>query len=253
MLTKYRIVIGLATVLLFCIAFIVVEALVIKFNGKAVPAPAIDRLPQTFGNGPTLTYVILGDSTSIGQGTDYPSSYAWQTAQHLSQTHQITLVNVGVSGARAADIATSQINEALPRKPDIVLLAVGANDVTHLTSMASLEESLVSIITRLRQENPNVQIVVTGSPAMGSVPRFPWPVKQLAAHRTRQVNAVYVRLGAKYNLVFAPIADKTGPAFLADPSLFAIDKFHPNARGYALWTPVLNDALDIALTRLTAH
>ncbi len=98
----------------------------------------------------------------------------------------------------------------------------------------------------LRKGDCKPRIVVTGSPDMGSVPRFPWGAKQLAGLRTRQINTVYARIVAHNNLTFAPIAAKTGPAFSADPTLFAADNFHPNARGYALWIPVVNDALDKA-------
>ena len=47
----------------------------------------------------------------------------------------------------------------------------------------------------------------------------------------------------------APIAERTGPSFRKDRTLFAADRFHPNARGYALWIAVINDALDAAIAR----
>jgi len=54
---------------------------------------------------------------------------------------------------------------------------------------------------------------------------------------------MFVAEAARLGLIFAPIAEKTGPLFRADPSLFAADRFHPNDRGYATWIPVLNEAL----------
>ena len=44
-------------------------------------------------------------------------------------------------------------------------------------------------------------------------------------------------------LLFAEIAEKTGPRFRRDHSLYAADRFHPNDRGYATWLPLLNEAL----------
>jgi lysophospholipase L1-like esterase len=83
---------------------------------------------------------------------------------------------------------------------------------------------------------------------MDSTPRFSlWPAKQLMGLRTRQVNTVFAGLIKQNHLTFAPIAVKTRAAFLADPTLFAADEFHPNARGYVLWKPVINDALDQVL------
>jgi lysophospholipase L1-like esterase len=95
-----------------------------------------------------------------------------------------------------------------------------------------------------------VQIIVTGSPAVGSVSRFPWGARQLMELRTRQVNTVFDRLIKKNNLIYAPIAKETRSAFLADPTLTASDNFHPNARGYTLWIPVITAAIDKAVSRL---
>jgi len=91
--------------------------------------------------------------------------------------------------------------------------------------------------------------VVTSSPAMDSVTRFPDGAKQLLGLRTRQVNAVFEELIEKNGLIAAPIAEKTRDAFIADPTLTAADNFHPNARGYALWIPVVNQALDVAVKK----
>jgi lysophospholipase L1-like esterase len=244
---KHRVLLVFIAVILVFLLFVLVEVLIIKYNGSSVPAPDIPRAPQTLGSGPELVYVVMGDSTSIGQGTDYSQSYAVAGAQHLAQTHGVKFVNVGVSGAVAKDVLDNQLSQAAKYKPDVVLLAVGANDATHFTGGKSIQTSVRQIIDGLRKANCQVRIVVTGSPAMDSVPRFPWPAKQLMGLRTRQVNTVFAGLIKQNNLAFAPIAAKTRAAFLADPTLFAADKFHPNARGYALWKPVINGALDSAL------
>lgn len=237
------------SILIGLLAFVIAEVLIVLFNGTAVNAPTIPRTTQTLGSGSELRYVVMGDSTSIGQGTSYNHSYARVSAEHLAADYKVRLTNVGVSGARANDVATDQLAKALQYDPDIVLIAVGANDVTHLTSTSSVRKSLQTTIDGLRKTNPDVKIVVTGTPAMGSVARFPWPLKQLAGQRTKQLNHAYDDIIAKNNLILAPIAAKTGKAFRDNPELFAPDKFHPNTAGYKLWIPVINDALDQALTQ----
>jgi len=244
---KHRTLLALVAVILTFLLFLLVEVLVIKYRGSPVAAPDIPRASQTLGSGPDLSFVVMGDSTSIGQGTYYSQSYAVAGARHLAQTHRVKFVNVGVSGAVAKNVVDNQLSQAIKYQPDVVLLAVGANDATHFTGGSSLRQSVQQIIDGLRKANCDVRIVVTGSPAMDSVPRFPWPARQLMGLRTRQVNTVFAGLIKQNNLVFAPIAAKTRAAFLADPTLFAADEFHPDARGYALWKPVINDALDSAL------
>lgn len=231
-----------------CLAlYALIEILIIKYNGIYVPAPTIPREPQLLGVGAPLTFVVMGDSTSIGQGTDYDNSYAMASATHLAKTYEVTLINTGISGAKVRDVIDTQLDQATINKPDVVLLGVGANDTTHFTGLADLRTSLQHIVDELRQSNPDVHIIITRSPAMDAVSRFPWVSKQLLRFQTMRVNSAFDEIIAKNNLTPALIAEKTREAFLADPSLTAADKFHPNARGYALWTPVITDAIDTAL------
>ncbi len=240
-----KIIILISFIALF-IVLVPIQYLFIKYNGASVLPPTIPRSVQQFGTtGPDLKYAVMGDSTSIGQGAEYRRSYAYGSAEHLAKNHKVELLNVGVSGAVTKDLLGAQLNKVASYRPNVVLIAVGANDATAFTGGKSEEQSLQALIDGLRKTNPDVKIVVTGCPAMGSVPRFPaFGARQLAGLRERQINRVYQRIIAKNGLTLAPVALKTGAAFAADPTLFAADKFHPSARGYALWTPVINSALD---------
>ena len=144
-------------------------------------------------------------------------------------------------------MATKQLPEAVKLRPDVVLIAVCANDVTHLTSTGEVRRSLTAAIDGLQAANPAVKIVLTGSPQMGSVPRFPQPARAIARLRAGQMNAMVAELASSRGVTFARIADETGPTFDAHPDLFAADKFHPPTAGYQVWTPVLNRAIDAAL------
>lgn len=222
----------------------VYELLHIVFVGQPVPRPTIPRDVQTVGHGPALRYAIMGDSTTVAQGAQYSQGYAVATAAYLGKTHTVRWINVGISGARAGDVAGTQLAQVRAFKPDIVLVAVGANDVTHLTPIGSVHASLSATIATLQRDNPKVRIVLTGSPDMGSVPRFGPVARWLAGKRTSALNSMVAGLARDKHVAFAPIAAKTGDTFRRHPELFAADKFHPTAAGYALWTPVLTQALD---------
>lgn len=240
--------IGFGVLLVAAVVFAAAEVLYIKYNGTPVAAPTIPRGPQTLGSGSKLTYVVMGDSTTVAQGADYGDGYPLASARHLAEKYEVTFVNTGISGATAESTLQQQLSDAMQYKPDLVLLAVGANDTTHFTKGLTIQKSIQSIVDGLKASNPDVKIVVTRSPALDSVSRFPFGAKQLMQLRTKQVNKAFEPLIAKNNLILAPIAEQTRDAFLADPTLTAEDKFHPNARGYALWTPVINRAIDEALT-----
>jgi lysophospholipase L1-like esterase len=206
------------------------------------------RAPVRFGdNGRALTYVVMGDSTAAGQGAPYAQGIAVGTANALAANHRVTMTNLGVSGARINDVVKDQLATAVRMHPDLVLLSVAANDVTHLSSVAGMQSNLLRIVRALKAANPAVAIVVTGSPDMGSPPRIPRLLRGLASRRTEAINRMFRKVAADEHLTFAPIADVTGPLFRKDRSLFADDQFHPNARGYATWIAVLDEAIARAL------
>lgn len=217
----------------------------------ATPAAAQEVEPARIGQygsaGAPLSYLVLGDSTAAGVGADYQQGIAVSSAKALGASRSVTMTNVSVSGARIRNVVRLQLLAAAGVRPDVVLLSVGANDVTHLTCVRSMRSDLREIVTKLRSVNPDVAIVITGSPDMGSPPRIPRLLRGIASRRTVVVNRMFVAEAKSLGLMFAPIARETGPLFRKDPSLFGEDRFHPNERGYAIWTSVLNAALAVAL------
>lgn len=218
-------------------------------------APFTDPSPEpvTLGEkGKALTYVVLGDSTAAGQGAKYSKGIAMQSATHLSEKYTVTLTNFSFSGAKVSDVLSKQLPKLEQITPDLVLISVGANDVTHITSLSTLEENLGRIVTELRKINCDVKIVLTGSPAMETTRLFAQPLRFVSGLQGRRVNNVFDSVIEKYDLTHAPIALKTKPYFLKDDSLFSSDRFHPNEKGYAVWSEVINEALDKTLKRETS-
>ncbi|HEX8182922.1 MAG TPA: SGNH/GDSL hydrolase family protein [Candidatus Saccharimonadales bacterium] len=246
---KHRLLVSLAIFITALVLLAIVQFLLIKYNGTPVPVPNIPRGPETYGNGPALTYVVLGDSTAVGQGGDYDKAIARGTARHLASNRQVTLHNFAISGARSADVLRSQLPEALKLRPDVVLLDIAANDVTHLTPVNKVVANIQDTVAALQSSNPAVRIVVTGAPQMGSVPRLPQPLRYAAKLRTNDINQALAKTIPAGRVVLAPLAAKTGPIFANNHKLFAADKFHPNTAGYQVWIPVLNDSLDEVMAK----
>ena len=232
--------------LLIIVAVMVAEVAWILFSGSPVPVPNTPRAVQTIGTGKQLTYIVMGDSTAVSQGSAYSDGYAVGTATYLAQKHAVTWANLAVSGAQAQDVLTQQLPQALPYRPDVVLIGVCANDVTHMTGIKDIRDALMGIIRELQSTNADVRIILTGAPDMGSLPRIPQPLRLIAGRRSESINAMVLDLVDNQRVFFAPVATKTGPVFRAHPELFAADRFHPTAAGYSLWTPVLIEALQRA-------
>jgi lysophospholipase L1-like esterase len=239
--------------LIALIALIAIEALIATTTVPDDGYRAPSRAPRAFGTADVeqarLRYAVLGDSTATGRGAPYERGIAVATARHLAARRPVTLTNLAVSGARFSNVRRDQLPAAVRSRPDIVLVAVGANDVTGLTRLRSVRADLDEIVDRLRAARCDVAIVVTASPDVGAVPRLAQPLRAAAGWRTGQVNGAIEDVVRERGLVLAPIAERTGPLFRADRSLFAADDFHPSAAGYATWVPVIRTALDRALVR----
>ena len=221
-------------------------------RNEAPPQRAPEQ-SRTFGSGAPLRYLVLGDSTAVGVGGDYEGGIAVASAMHLAADRRVILKNLAVSGAQTADV----LREQLPRRdgfnPDLVLIAVGANDATHLARAGVVERDLRAIVERLIEQNCAVKIVLTGAPDMSTPPRIPRLLRPLAGWRSRVLNEVFVRQAERHQLTFVPIAQETGPLFRNDRSLFSGDEFHPNDRGYATWSALINPALEQALASQPGH
>lgn len=224
----------------------VIARVTVPDDGYVPPPDA----PRVFGNADAspLSFVVLGDSTAAGRGADYDAGIAVRASRALAdEDRRVTLVNLAVSGATLADVRAEQIDAAARARPDLVLVSAGANDVTGMRTGGAVRDDLEAIVARLRARSPAVPIVVTGSPDVGSAPRLAQPLRSVAGWRAGHINDAVAEVVRERNLVFAPIAERTGPAFRRDHGLFAADGYHPNARGYALWLPVLSEAFVRAL------
>ncbi len=238
----------IAFIIILLLALLIIVEVLYAFND--IPKGFINPVQEVreYGSdGNELIYFVFGDSTAAGQGAVYEQGIAVSTAKHLAKSHKVKMINYGVSGATLVDVLEKQIPKMSHINPGIVLLSVGGNDVTHRTSNSDIDQRLEGIINAIKSKNDQVKIVLTGSPDMGSVPRFLPPLSWIATLQSNRINVVFHSKIEKYNLTFAPIAQKTGPVFKKDRSLFASDKFHPNEKGYAVWNTVLNNALDEAL------
>lgn len=194
-------------------------------------------------DGVPLRVVVMGDSTSTGVGTRrVGQTYAAALGRRLARRGPVEVLVTGRAGARAADVLRDQLPAALDAQPDLVLLIVGANDVTHVTPTPALRHSIRQILDALT----GIPTVVAGAPEFGIVPSIGQPLRGLASWRGHRVTAVIRGVARKRPGVrFVDLGRLTGPVFGADPAkAFAADQFHPSPDGYAFWTAVLGPAVE---------
>ena len=206
-------------------------------------------LNRTFGSsaGSPLRFAVLGDSTSAGLGVlDSADAYPTLLARRLvEETGRSVELNVlGISGATTQDVRDEQVPKAVTMDPDLIFIGIGANDVTHLTSLGDIRTYMRHTLEDLHKTG--AVIVVAGAPDMRV---FAWhqPLRSLAYLRGKQVTAAIEEVARSAGVPTVDLDDETGHYFAAEPEThFSEDRFHPSALGYERWAdaifPVLIEA-----------
>lgn len=216
------------------------------------PAPEQPEFDASgrMGTGLPLAVGVIGDSSCTGPGLSGPEEiWVQQTGILLAKRgFDVRLNSVAVGGARVADALDDQLPLLLETDPDVVLVAVGSNDVLKGTTPNAFERDLMSLAVALSATRSLV--VLSGIGDLGSIPRLLPPLRQVIRARARQFDAIHGRVAERFDFLKAD-QWTTAAAILADPSAFTADLFHPGPRGHAAWADVAMDVLEPHLDRFT--
>lgn len=218
-------------------------------SGKVVRLEVPLSREGRFGNpssGP-LHFVVVGDSTSVGVGaTSIEKTYPWILAEHLGTKFNVELDVIGKSGATMADAASEFIPRAAALRPNLAMIGIGANDVTHVTPLGKFGRHLGVAIDGLRGSGAEV-IVALG-------PRFDTlviaqPLRSIVRARARAVNRRIVRVADHKGVEVIDLPGALGDSFATDHTLYSEDSYHPGDSGYALWAEVMKEKVMDAAVR----
>lgn len=238
----------LAVAVIVMIAGIGVEILLALRRDYLPTEPVLDVRGEFGGpSDPQLRFAVLGDSTSVGVGVDsHELAYPYLLADRLADRgRRVVLRTFGVSGARVDDILREQVAQAEQFDPDLVFVGIGANDVTHVTSLNEIRRDIGVVIDRLLATGATV--VVAGPPDMRA-DAWHEPLRSIAGWQGRRVAAAIEAEGEARGVATVPLAKQTGPFFQAEPDLaFSADAFHPGRAGYERWADAIYPYLEHAL------
>ena len=184
-----------------------------------------------------LLYVAIGDSAAQGVGASRPGrSYVGLIAQHLRQRtgRSVRVINLSTSGARLREAITLQLPPLRRLTPDIVTVAIGAND------MAGFERD------RFACELTEVYDCLPAGSIVAEIPSF---YVGTSERNVRVANKIVHRLATKHGFEVAPLYALTrrqGPVLYA-LNRVAADFFHPNDRGYRVWASAFLPLIDRAV------
>lgn len=210
---------------------------------------AVRQLPPDHTH-PVL-YVALGDSTVYGVGAgDQANNYVSRLYERLRSVYpHARFVNLGVSGATAADVRKAQLGQAVTLRPDLLTLSIGPNDITRGRDVGQYEQDVGAILRTLMRETTAV-VVVNLIPDLAVTPRFRGTEHE--AKVGRRVLAFNEALGRQARAHGAEVVDLYGPSqheVPRYPELIAADGYHPSDEGYARWAELMWQGVEAILQR----
>ena len=201
------------------------------------PPPRGDGVYGTRFPGEPITMVVVGDSSAAGYGVHRPREtpgalLATGVSRRLRRP--VRLYRHAVVGALSSGLP-HQVDAALERTPhpDLAVIIIGGNDVTHRTGTHIAVRHLVDAVRRFRVAG--ARVIVGTCPDLGTIQPIQPPLRWLAGRWSRQLAAAQTVASVEAGAWTVSLGDLLGPRFAAEPArMFSIDRFHPSAEGYAL-------------------
>ena len=180
-----------------------------------------------------IRILAFGDSITAGYGLPEADTLTTRLADALNKMGRtVTVINGGVSGDTTAD-GLSRLDWALADKPQIMILALGGNDMLRGLDPRSTRANLEGIIQKAQAAG--VEIVLAGMLAPPN----------LGSEYKSAFDAIFPELAKAHNLVFMPFLLQDVAQVSA---LNQGDGIHPNSNGVAVMVrnllPYVTQALD---------
>lgn len=176
--------------------------------------------PPLFAADRNVKILFLGDSLTAGLGVEPEQAYPALIQGMLKEKgiSGVNITNGSISGSTSAS-ALSRLKWFLKAKPDILVLALGANDGLRGLSTTEMARNLDKTIV-LAKEN-GIRVILAG---MEIPPNY-------GPEYAKAFREVFIFLADKHKTAFIPflLKDVAGKA-----SLNQADGIHPNREGHRI-------------------
>jgi acyl-CoA thioesterase-1 len=160
--------------------------------------------------------VALGDSLTAGLGVAADEAFPARLQARLrAEGYDYRVVNAGVSGDTTAG-GLRRVDWALRAHPDVVIVALGANDGLRGQSPQAIRANLEEIVARFQAAGARVLLA-----GMRLPPNY-------GAEYTKEFEALFPAVARRAKIALVPFL-LDGVA--ADPRLNQADGIHPTAAG----------------------
>jgi acyl-CoA thioesterase-1 len=166
--------------------------------------------------------LALGDSLTAGYQLKPSESFPAQLEASLrAQGLAVKVHNAGVSGDTTAQAKARLpwVLNSLKQKPDLAIVALGANDMLRGQPPAQAKANMDAILTELGKRG--IPVILAGMLA----------APNLGPAYAKEFNAIYPALAKKHGATLHPFFTA---GVTANPKLLLADGMHPNRQGVAV-------------------
>ena len=196
--------------------------------------------------------VTIGDSiTEAGQ---YPGGYVWLMQRYLNTLYpdrKIEIINAGISGHKATDMQARFQKDVIDKKPDLVTINVGVNDVWHAffdfqnsklypqgnlptgVPLAEYREKLTQMVQAAQAAGIRVVLLsptpireVLDGPENRKLKEYIATMREVGL----QNKCLFIDINAPFREVIGTFQKHAGKTL----NLLAADGVHPNPSGYRI-------------------
>ena len=192
--------------------------------------PAGGQSEGSSGDGRQTRLLAVGDSIIAGVGaTELSKALVGQTATAIATSLNccVSWRALGVSGYNSTKILDHLVPELPDVAVDFIIVSVGVNDITGLTTLRRWRQNLSLLLDELRVHSPGAVIAVAGMPPLHRFPLLPRPLRAVFGMRSRSFDDVVMQVvDALPNTVHVQLD------FEPDRHQFAPDGYHPSEQSY---------------------
>ncbi len=206
----------------------------------------VGRLPDAEGatigkygeQAEVINLLAVGESTVAGVGAKtHNEALTGQFAKHLSQTTKksVRWHALGTSGITIKRTLRELVPNFHPEKMDVILIALGANDVFGLSSPQTFRRNLAKLLEVLREKYPDAKIFVANVPMVRDFIVLPNPLRYILSRLAKLHHFNAIDLISKLaNVSYFDDVNRVDDDFFSDG-------IHPSPKGYDLWSKAMVD------------
>ena len=156
-------------------------------------------------------------------------------------------VNRGISGQTTPQMLLRFRQDVINLRPSVVVILAGINDIAGNTGPSTIEAIAGNIFSMAELAKAhNIRVVLC---SVLPASHFPWRPKLKPAKKVVKLNALLKSYAEKHNMVYVDYftAMIAGPGSVKGLKKDFSDGVHPNATGYSVMEPLVENAIAKAL------